>query len=396
MPRNGDPTRSVAGKRVTEEIHRKPTLCNRLSRPTARAAFLRMQCGVTLVQEPRQRRPPTPTALRPTAPGWPRHEAYPGSPRPVGSKPQRGCGPARIWRLEPGSGVPVNPIHLERSPPPRPFASGRRICDVQLPISPLIRFISAASCLRRPTGRSPERQQLHPKKAGQPQPHGGGIRQPGATPRGSATTSCPSLERAAQDPGGVMCGQAWLGWSARSGLGLITIVGHRTAGLRPGLSWAAPLGRRAGTSPGTCRETAFGMFRFARFILEKAVGTTDCTKNTDRQGLGLDLPHTCKVSGLPRGKPPFQRRPSVKSVVQATAAFRFIRPLRGSARTLVPAAIGRRNTRTNRPQFPSTVTSEVSPGAISSTRTRRRWSPLTSSVSCPGALFSRACPSGVR
>ena len=51
---------------------------------------------------------------------------------------------------------------------------------------------------------------------------------------------------------------------------------------------------------------------------------------------------------------------------------------------------------TNGPQFPSTVTSEVSPGAISSTRTRRRWSPLTSSVSCPGALFSRACPSGVR
>jgi hypothetical protein len=77
-----------------------------------------MQCRVTVVQEPRQRRPPTPTALRPTAPGWPRHEAYPGSPHPVGSQPQRGCGSARIWSLEPGSGVLVNPIHPERSPPP--------------------------------------------------------------------------------------------------------------------------------------------------------------------------------------------------------------------------------------------------------------------------------------
>ena len=60
--------------------------------------------------------------------------------------------------------------------------------------------------------------------------------------------------------------------------------------------------------------------------LEKAVGTTDCTDITDKQGLELGTPHTRKVSGLPRGKLPFQLRPSVKSVksvVKATAAFRL-------------------------------------------------------------------------
>jgi hypothetical protein len=101
MPRNGDPSRSTAGERFTELIKPKPSPCNRPPIPPARTAFLRMQCDVTVVQEPRQRRPPTPRALRPTAPGWPRDEAYPGSPRPVESQPQRGCGPARIWRLEP-------------------------------------------------------------------------------------------------------------------------------------------------------------------------------------------------------------------------------------------------------------------------------------------------------
>jgi hypothetical protein len=37
--------------------------------PLHRLHPMRMQCGVTVVQEPRQRRPPTPTTLRPTAPG---------------------------------------------------------------------------------------------------------------------------------------------------------------------------------------------------------------------------------------------------------------------------------------------------------------------------------------
>jgi len=40
--------------------------------------------------------------------------------------------------------------------------------------------------------------------------------------------------------------------------------------------------------------------------------------------------YTCKVGGLPRGKPPFQPRPSVKfvkSVVQETADLRVISAL---------------------------------------------------------------------
>jgi hypothetical protein len=84
----------------------------------------------------------------------------------------------------------------------------------------------------------------YPLTRRRPQPQRGGRRQPGATPRGPATASYASPERAAQDLRGGMCGQAWLGWSALSGLGLVILVGRRTSGLRPGLPWFAPLGRR--------------------------------------------------------------------------------------------------------------------------------------------------------
>jgi hypothetical protein len=56
------------------------------------------------------------------------------------------------------------------------------------------------------------------------------------------------------------------------------------------------------------------------FNLERAVGTTDRRHDTD----GGDLPHTCKMSRLPRGEPPFQPRTlvnSVESLIEATAAF---------------------------------------------------------------------------
>jgi hypothetical protein len=69
-------------------------------------------------------------------------------------------------------------------------------------------------------------------------------------------------------------------------------------------------------------EAARSAIRIQRSIsFEKGVGTTDCTENTDKQGLGLNLRHTCRASGLRRGQPPFQPGPSVKSVVQGTAAF---------------------------------------------------------------------------
>jgi hypothetical protein len=63
-----------------------------------------------------------------------------------------------------------------------------------------------------------------------------------------------------------MCGHGWAAWSALSGFGLVPFVGRRTAGRRPGLSWAAPLGRRAGNWPGTSSKDAFGTFRFARIL----------------------------------------------------------------------------------------------------------------------------------
>jgi len=48
--------------------------------------------------------------------------------------------------------------------------------------------------------------------------------------------------------------------------------------------------------------------------LEKEVETTDCTDDTDQQGLGLGSQHTCEVSVRPGWKPPFQPHPSVESV----------------------------------------------------------------------------------
>ena len=59
--------------------------------------------------------------------------------------------------------------------------------------------------------------------------------------------------------------------------------------------------------------------------LERAVGTTDCADDTDKQGLGSGSPPIFKVSVRPESKPSFQARPSVesvKSVVKSTAAFR--------------------------------------------------------------------------
>jgi len=54
--------------------------------------------------------------------------------------------------------------------------------------------------------------------------------------------------------------------------------------------------------------------RPTRLNLEKAVETTDCSDDTDQQGLGLGSPPTCEVSARPGWKPPFQPRPSVESV----------------------------------------------------------------------------------
>lgn len=46
--------------------------------------------------------------------------------------------------------------------------------------------------------------------------------------------------------------------------GIEPLPGHQTAGRWPEQSWAAPLGRRAGTIPGPCREDSVRTFRIDR------------------------------------------------------------------------------------------------------------------------------------
>jgi len=68
----------------------------------------------------------------------------------------------------------------------------------------------------------------------------------------------------------------------------------------PGACFARPgaIGSHPSGMPSRRRRRT-GLSSIGQGNLEKAVGTTDCPDNTDKQGLGLNLSHTSKVSGLP-------------------------------------------------------------------------------------------------